>query len=163
MKKTVLAFLLIISVCNAEEPSEGFSGFFRFNDGSRIDYSSKNPTGKLGPDSMSDKALLSIAIPENSRIATFNLTYGSDADTIRPDDDWQGVVAQRGKSMITIVCDHSEGNSQREKVSTYVIFTEKRVGFCITHSAWLGRPEMEGNLALPFGSACILRLTQIGK
>jgi len=163
MKKTILSILLIISFCNAEEPSEGFSGFFRFNEGKRIDYSAEHPEGKVDSDTITQTAVLSIHIPENSKVATFNLTYGKDTDQFRQDDTWQGVIAQRGKHMLTIFCDHSVGNSMREKVSTYVIYPERGVGFCITHSAWIGMPDMEGNPALPFGSASILKINQLRK
>jgi hypothetical protein len=162
MVLVILAGFIALN-CHAEESSEGFSGFFRFNEGKRIDYSPKHPEGKVDSDTITETAVLSIHIPENSKVATFNLTYGKNSK-MRSDDTWQGIVVQRGRHMLTIHCDHSWGNSAREKVSTYVIYPERGVGFCLTNSAWFGMPHLEvtsgDDPEMPFGSASILRLTR---
>jgi hypothetical protein len=144
--------------------AEDYSAFFRFEEGPRIDYTKDNPEGKQRSDTITDKAMLHIRIPDGSDRAFFSLTYGGDGG-MRPDDNWEGLVIHRGEHMIGILCNHSAGgDGQVEKIANYAIYPELGAGFSLTYSARMGMPglaELSGqDKTWPLGSAAILRLKQ---
>jgi hypothetical protein len=144
--------------------AEDYSAFFRFEEGPRIDYTKDNPEGKQQPDTITDKAMLHIRIPDGSDKAFFSLTYGGDGG-IRPDDNWEGLVIHRGEHMIGIVCIHSGGGDGRvEKIANYAIYPELGAGFSLTYSARMGMPDLVQisgqDKSWPLGSAAILRLKE---
>lgn len=143
--------------------AEDYSAFFRFEDGKRIDYSEKEPTGTVQDDTMKKEALLHVRIPEGSDDALFSITYGG-GDEAALDNSWQGKVIHRGKEMIAIVCFHM---TPAEKIANYVLYPARGVGFSINYSAYLGNDFFEKAAkldgSLPFGSASVMRLIEYKK
>jgi hypothetical protein len=162
--RTQLLAIAVAGALSVQAAAEDYSAFFRFEEGPRIDYTKDNPEGKQQSDTITDKAMLHIRIPEGSDKAFFSLTYGGDGG-IRPDDNWEGLVIHRGEHMIGIVCIHSGGGDGRvEKIANYAIYPELGAGFSLTYSARMGMPdlaELSGqDKSWPLGSAAILRLKQ---
>lgn len=157
--KTVLFIFCV--VCSSTALAQQYSGFFRYETGTRIDFSDKTPSGAISEDSMAASAILHVLIPLDESRANISLAYGKDAGG-REDQSYTGVVAQRSEDMITIVCSFGE---DVDKIETIVIFPPKKVGVVISHSAYFGRGPLMKALAqtkpeLPYGSASILRLRQ---
>jgi hypothetical protein len=150
--------------CALPTLAEDYSAFFRFEEGPRIDYTKENPEGKQQPDTITDKAMLHIRIPDGSDRAFFSLTYGGDGG-MRPDDNWEGLVIHRGEHMIGILCNHSGGGDGRvEKIANYAIYPQLGAGFSLIYAARMGMPdlvELSGkDETWPLGSASVLRLKQ---
>jgi hypothetical protein len=162
MRPTPIVIALVALAMPAT--AEDYSAFFRFEEGPRIDYTKDNPEGKQQSDTITDKAMLHIRIPDGSDKAFFSLTYGGDGG-IRPDDKWDGLVIHRGEHMIGIVCIHSGGGDGRvEKIANYAIYPELGAGFSLTYSARMGMPDLAElsvqDKSWPLGTAAILRLKQ---
>jgi hypothetical protein len=150
--------------CALPALAQDYSAFFRYEEGPRIDYTKDNPEGKQQSDTITNKAMLHIRIPEGSDKAFFSLTYGGDGKG-RPDDNWEGLVIHRGDHMVGILCNHSVGgDGQVEKISNYAIYPELGAGFSLTYSARMGMPDLAGlsgqDKTWPLGSASVLRLKQ---
>ncbi len=147
--------------CALSASAEDYSAFFRFEEGPRIDYTKENPEGKEQSDTITDKAMLHIRIPEGSDKAFFSLTYGGGGKG-RPDDNWEGIVIHRSEHMLGILCIHGF-----DKIANYAIYPELGAGFSLTYSARMGMPDLAGlseqDKTWPLGSAAILRLKEYKK
>jgi hypothetical protein len=161
LMRTQLLAIAFAAALSAQAAAEDYSAFFRFEEGPRIDYTKENPEGKQQPDTITDKAMLHIRIPDGSDKAFFSLTYGGDGDG-RLDDNWEGVVINRSEHMIGILCIH-----RFDKIANYAIYPELGAGFSLTYSARMGMPDLAGlsgqDRTWPLGSASVLRLREYKK
>ena len=145
--------ILVLSVAfGSTALAQQYSGFFRYDTGTRIDFSDKNPKGAISEDSMTASAILHVLIPADGKRASISLAYGKDADG-REDQSYTGVVIKRSEDMITIVCGFDD---DVDKIETIVIFPPKKVGLAISNSAYFGRGPLMKALAqtkpeLPYG------------
>lgn len=157
----IVCMALASSRCYAQNsnPSEAYSGFFRYEKGIRVDYEKNKANGDFKEDTITKTAVLHILIAPNQNEAQISLSYGKGANG-REDNTWKGLVLRRSPDMIAILCAFGDDT---EKFENYVIYPKEGVGFSITYSSFFGVNLFQRDLHpnLPFGSASIIQLKKL--
>lgn len=142
--------------------AEQLSMFFRYDGGTRIDYSPASPEGATSADTFPDTAVMHVQIPQDSSDAQISITYGKKAEG-REDQSYGGTVIHRTKDMISIVCKFG----MTDKIENIIIYPTKASAFLMIHSAYLGSDMMKTmsstNPKIPYGTASVFRLRQFEK
>jgi hypothetical protein len=158
--KSILLLTLTLTV--TAFGSEQLSMFFKYDGGTRIDFSPASPKGKSSDDSFPDSAVMHVQIPQDSSDAQISITYGKGAEG-REDQSYNGAVIHRTKDMISIVCKFG----LMDKIENIVIYPTKASAFLIVHSAYLGidllKTMSSKDPDIPYGTASVFRLRQFKK
>lgn len=142
--------------------ADKLSMFFRYDGGTRIDFSPASPEGKSSADTFPTSAVMHVQISQDSSDAQISITYGKGAGG-REDQSYRGTVIHRTKDMISIICMFG----MMDKIENIIIYPNKASAFLIIHSAYIGSEIMKSMSAtdpnIPYGTASVFRLRKFEK
>lgn len=160
MKKSLIGIVTTAVLCWCSV-AHAYSAFFRYDVGTRIDYSKSHPQGEESADSMPKNTLLHISTNPDGKTAKISITYGKNQNDYQQDQEWTAFIVNQSEDMISLMSIFGDDAS---KIDQYVIYPKHGTGFTVSHSAYLGNPLFkfmkQEDDTFPYGTVMLFKIKQ---